>query len=96
VRAAIQQRGAEVFLEDGDALPDRGRRQVLRARGAGNGALFGNTDQALEVTNIQLSGAPKIIKNVFTTYKLLNVILLLPRMLASIANLPSAHGQAPR
>jgi ectoine hydroxylase-related dioxygenase (phytanoyl-CoA dioxygenase family) len=83
VRAAIQQCGAEVFLEDGDALPDRGRRQVLRARGAGDGALLGDTDQALEVTNIQFRTRVKVIKNNFTISKGLNVIYLLNRVLAS-------------
>jgi hypothetical protein len=54
MRVAVQQLGAEVLFENRDALPDRGRGQVLRARRAGDGALFGDADQAFEVTNIQV------------------------------------------
>jgi hypothetical protein len=91
VRIAVQQRGAEMLFEQRDALTDSRWSEVLGARRTGDGTLFGDADQALEVTYIHAFQCSQIINKFFITYKILNVIFLLFRVLAStVTMLPAA------
>ena len=83
---AIQQGRGEMFLQYSDTLADGSRGEVLCASCSGNRAEFNNTDQAFQVTDIHRETIRIFIKKFFITYKQLNVINLLTRVLASAQN----------